>query len=180
MDEIDEKPIELVEYDPLWAERYESAAEAVGDALGERLERTEHIGSTSVPGLAAKPIVDLRAMVEPGADLDDCAATIEAETDFRYHSDLRHWKFLRKPGRDDRVLAYNLHLTHVHREEWRKNVLLREYLREHPEAREEYAAVKRAAAERHPENIAAYTDEKADFIERCVEAARAEGLDERL
>lgn len=166
--------IEVVDYDPVWPERYEAAADRVADALGDRLERTEHIGSTAVPGLAAKPVVDLRAMVEPDADLSACVDAIEGATAFEYVDDMRHWKLLRRLGEDDRVKAYNLHLTHVDGEEWRKNVRFRDYLREHPEAREEYAELKREAAAAHPDDVEAYTEAKTAFVERCLAAARSD------
>lgn len=170
-----DEDIEIVPYDPVWPERYEAAAARVADALGDRLERTEHIGSTSVPELAAKPVVDLRVMVAPDADLDDCVDAVEAATRFEYVDDMRHWKLLRRCGDDEHVRAYNLHLTHVDGEAWRKNVLFRDYLREHPEAREEYAEVKRQAAEAHPDDIKAYTEAKSEFVQRCLAEARAAG-----
>ena len=163
--------IEVVAYDPAWPTAFEQAADHVERALGDRLERIEHIGSTAVPGLPAKPIVDIRVMVATDVSLDAAVDAIEASTDFTYEFDMHHWKTLRREGGPDGVRAFNLHLTHIDRDEWRKNVMLRDYLRDHPEACERYAAVKRRAARDHPDDIEAYMDAKDGWIKRTERLA---------
>jgi GrpB-like predicted nucleotidyltransferase (UPF0157 family) len=137
-----------------------------------------------VPDLAAKPVVDLRAMVGADENLPDCVDAVEAGAAFEYRFDMRHWKLLRRevtdlppgdhfPEDGAAVRAYNCHLTTVDGEEWPRNVLLRDYLRDHADAREEYAAVKRAAAEAHPDDVEAYMTAKSDVIEAILERASA-------
>lgn len=91
-----EHHIDIVEYDPAWPDAYGRVAARVGRALGDRLARVEHVGSTAVPGLASKPVVDVRAMVDAGADLAACVDRLEADTRFEYVFDMRHWKTLRR------------------------------------------------------------------------------------
>jgi len=197
-----ENHIEVVEYDPAWADAYGRAAARIGRALGDRLERIEHIGSTAVPGLGAKPIVDLRVMVGAEEALDDCVATLEAATNFAYVADMDGWTLLgrevsevpdgerfpedtvaqrstrpRSNAREDggAVKAYNCHLTTIDGEEWRKNVLLRDYLRDHVEARERYVRVKREAAREHPDDIKAYSQAKGGVIDDVLAKAREAG-----
>lgn len=183
--------IEIVEYDPAWADAYGRVAARLGRALGDRLERVEHIGSTAVPGLAAKPVVDVRAMVGADEDLAACVDVLEAETGFEYSHDMAHWKTLRRevgdlapgerfPEDGEAVRACNCHLTTVDGEEWPKNLAFRDYLRDHADAREEYAAEKRAAAAAHPDDVEGYTEAKNDVVERIVERARAAGYGEGI
>jgi GrpB-like predicted nucleotidyltransferase (UPF0157 family) len=182
--------IEVVEYDPAWADAYGRAAARVGRALGDRLERVEHIGSTAVPGLGAKPIVDLRVMVGADEALEDCVTALASATNFEYVADMDHWKVLgrevaevpeseRFPEDGDAVRAYNLHLTHVDGDDWPENVRLRDYLRDHADAREEYAAVKREAAREHPDDVEAYTEAKDEMVASLLARAREAGYEVR-
>lgn len=184
MDEPDvdyDEPISVVEYDPAWPERFEREAARIGDALeGLDVCRIEHIGSTSVPGLAAKDIVDVLVLV-PDEDVGrDCVDRLESigyeffrewdEPDGRL--ELGRW-----PADGQR---FNLNVRFEEGEGWRRNLLLREYMRDHPEARDAYESVKRDAVERHADEPVEYTKAKSAVIEEILADARAAGYDDRI
>lgn len=154
-------PIEVVEYDPAWPARFEHWRALLADRLGPAALRIEHVGSTSVPGLAAKPIVDIQVSV---ADLSDEARYVpaceSAGLQLRFRDD--EHRYFRPPPRRPR-------LVHVHvcaaGSRWeRVHLLLRYYLREDAAARSEYAAMKREMAVRWSDDRLGYTEAKTDVI----------------
>ncbi|WP_436907673.1 GrpB family protein [Halosimplex marinum] len=169
---MDETPIEIVDHDPAWSDRFRAERDRIGPLVEEYATRIDHIGSTSVPGLAAKPIVDCMAVV---GDSDGLVGNVDRlSTWFGY--EISHvpgdWLLLQRE--DDDGQAYNLHLIPESREEWQRNLRFREYLRRYPEARAEYESVKREAAAAHPENIDGYNDAKSDCVQSILEDARAD------
>lgn len=176
---MNDTPIEVVEYNPEWPDRYEREATRIRAALGDDLIRIEHIGSTAVPGLAAKPIIDICPVVTDRNTANDCADQLEEigyEFGYDFEDDRIHLGYTADDGQQ-----FNLHLR------WRdtigrleENILLREYLRDHPGLRDEYAALKRVAAEEHTDDIEAYSQRKTAFIQRVIDRAREEGYEEQI
>lgn len=171
-------PIVICDYDPAWVERFEAEREKLAVALWPHVLRIEHVGSTSVPGLAAKPVVDIAVSLRTLAVMPEMRIHL-ATLDFRYRGEEgmpgRHYlcKPIDPPGRAHRVAQ--LHVTAEGSRDFRNHVLFRDYLRAHREAREEYAALKRAIAAEVRDDIAAYIEGKGDFVRRCLAAAEAEG-----
>lgn len=173
-----EYTIEIVDYDPAWPEAFERERRRMRDVVGDLVLSIEHVGSTAVPGLAAKPIVDVCPVVE---DMD-AARTVSDRLDGH------GWPLVDERGDrpwiehqrvDDDGQMFNVHVRP--REAAVENyLLLREYLRDHPEVRDEYERVKRDAAERHPHDVGAYTRAKSDIIEFAKEQARREGYDDAI
>jgi GrpB-like predicted nucleotidyltransferase (UPF0157 family) len=157
--------VELVEYDPAWPALYESERERLEPLLPGSLE-IHHIGSTAVPGLLAKPIIDIAALVE---DLDaPVAALIDSGYQYAqaFNATLTHRRFLCYPTASHRT--HHLHLVDD-RAELESRLRFRDRLRADPALADEYVALKRALAARYPEDREAYTEAKAPFIRR-VEA----------
>lgn len=174
---MDETPIRVVEYDPAWPDLFERERERILDAAGEYVRRVFHIGSTAVPGLAAKPIVDLCPVAPDWHSAQDCKAALERNGyDFGHETD--DWIHLGRTADDGQ--QFNVHVRPADSPEWRKNLLLREYLREHPAARTEYGRIKRGAAEAHTDDVVAYSEAKTEFIEDAIASAREEGYEERI
>jgi GrpB-like predicted nucleotidyltransferase (UPF0157 family) len=169
---MDKTPIEIVGYDPEWSNCFQSERDRIAPLIGDYTTRVDHIGSTSVPELAAKPIVGCMAVVTDSAGL--LGNVDHLSTWFNY--ELSHvpgdWLLLQRE--DDNGQAYNLHLIPESREEWRRNLLFREYLRTYPEAREKYESVKREAAAAHTENLEGYNDAKSDCLQSILADARAD------
>ena len=136
--------ITVAEYDPAWPAAYAALADLVRGALGDDVLALEHVGSTSVPGLAAKPIVDLDLTVADSTDESRYLPQLEA-AGFTLVLRERAWH-------QHRMLTHDAPRAHLH--VWSpdgpepvRHVLLRDWLREHPEDREVYAAAKRTAAD---------------------------------
>jgi GrpB-like predicted nucleotidyltransferase (UPF0157 family) len=161
------EPIRIVDPDPEWPRRFDRWRQVVGSALGDLAPRIEHIGSTAVPGLPAKPIVDIQVSV---ADLDDEGYVAPLErtgVQLRSRDDL-HRYFRPFPGRPRDV---HVHVCAAGSGWEREHLLFRDYLRAHPDARDAYAAVKRRAAATWADDGFAYTDAKSEVILALLEDA---------
>jgi GrpB-like predicted nucleotidyltransferase (UPF0157 family) len=184
-------PIVIADYDPSWVSKFEIARDAMYAACGrDAFVVIEHMGSTSVPGLAAKPIIDIM----PGLrSLDDAPPIIEKLVGLGYHyvpefeqdtpsgpgMPLR--RYLRRDEEGHR--AYHVHVVEHGSDFWAKHLLFRDYLREHQDAAEAYAQLKREIAAAYNANLrpdsdvnVGYTDRKTEFIEGIVARARDEQL----
>jgi GrpB-like predicted nucleotidyltransferase (UPF0157 family) len=167
--------VRLVPYQPAWAELFRQEAERLSAALGDRVVRVEHVGSTAVPGLDAKPILDIVVAVR---DLTDAAAFENALSPLGY----LHQAENDRPGRlyfvkrlpDDRS-THHLNITELGTECWFTHVAFRDYLREHPEAREEYQKLKLNLVSRSSSDRAAYQEGKEEFIQRVLAIAGGAG-----
>jgi len=157
--------IVLAEYDPRWPELFQQHAEHIRAALGEDVLRVEHIGSTSVPGLIAKPIIDILLVVENSA----CEASyLPALERVGYELRVREpeWhehRMLRTPGRD-----MHLHVYSKGCEEIERNLIFRDRLRLNVTDRELYAQTKRALAVQDWPEMNAYAVAKTNVIERII------------
>jgi len=162
-------PILLVDYDPAWPGLFERENARIRAALGERVVQLEHTGSTSVPGLAAKPCIDMTLVVPDSSDEASYVSALEAagyvlvirEPDWFEH---RVFK-----GPDTNV---NLHVFSPGCQEIERMVGFRDWLRTHDEDRELYERTKRELATREWKFVQNYADAKTDVVEEIV--ARAE------
>ena len=153
-------PIEIVEYDPSWPAYYDAERERLASLVpGVRIH---HIGSSAVPGLAGKAVIDMIALVD---DLDaDSAALIQRagyELPARFNVNLVHRRFLCYPTAAHRT--HHLHLVDE-REGLNRCLRFRDTLRAHRQLAAEYVALKRALAARFREDRAGYTKAKSSFI----------------
>lgn len=137
--------IEVTEYDRSWPTAYTDLAARVRRALGDKVLELEHVGSTSVPGLAAKPIIDLDLTVADSADEAAYRPALEAEG-FTLVLRERHWHEHRAFSHESP--RANLHVWSPDSPEAIRHRLFRDWLREHPDDRDTYARAKRAAADR--------------------------------
>ena len=168
--EVHGKPIELVEYDPGWPGLYEREAEKIRTALGDRVLGLEHAGSTSVPGLAAKPIIDIVLTVADSAAEDAYVQPLEAagyaltirEPDWHEHRLLK--------GNDPTV---NLHVFSHGSPEVERMLAFRDRLRSNRDERELYEATKRDLAGRTWTYTQDYADAKTEVVEAILVRALA-------
>jgi GrpB-like predicted nucleotidyltransferase (UPF0157 family) len=163
--------IRVVDYDPEWPRLFEREATRIRAALGERAMQLEHIGSTSVPGLAAKPIIDIMLAVPDSADEPAHLPDLEAagyvlvirEPDWYQHRALK--------GADTDV---NLHVYPAGCPELERCLVFRDRLRDHPGDRERYQRAKRELAQRDWTYVQQYADAKTEVIEEIIARARAQ------
>lgn len=161
--------IELVAYDAGWPSRFENEARRLRAALGPRALRIEHVGSTAVPGLVAKPVIDIQVSV---ATLDDAAAFDEALEALDYTHVVhdpefdRMYPFFAKPLAWPRT--HHLHLCVVGSREELRHLAFRDHLRAHPEAARDYVELKRRLAALHGGHDEAarerYSMAKTEFV----------------
>jgi len=156
-------PVVLSPYDPEWPLRAAEHAERLR-VLGAVLMTVHHIGSTAVPGLAAKPILDLMPVVGSLEELDAKRTLVEA-LGFAWHGEFgmpgRRYCTLSSTGGTRLV---QLHFFQNDSSEISRHVAFRDYLRAHPDVTAAYEREKRRARDLHPDNSHAYTDEKSGWI----------------
>ena len=159
--------IRVVDYDEQWPKRFVGVAERVRQVLGQEALSIEHIGSTSVPGLAAKPIVDMLLTV---ADVTAEGAYVPALESIGFVLRVREpdHRMLRTSARD-----VHLHVYEPDRPEVRDYLDLRDWLRVDPGDREFYAATKRRLAQQQWNDTNDYADAKTDVIRDILSRARA-------
>jgi len=162
-------PVHLVDYDPLWPEQFGREAQRIASALGRHALRIEHIGSTSVPGLVAKPIIDILLVVADSSNEPAYVPALEAagyvlrirEPDWHQH---RLFK-----GPDTNV---NIHVFSIGSEEIERNLAFRDRLRANAADRELYARTKRELAAKSWEFVQNYADAKSEVVESILARAR--------
>jgi GrpB-like predicted nucleotidyltransferase (UPF0157 family) len=172
--EIEPAAIVVADYHPEWPERFRKEEAKIRAALGESALTVEHIGSTSVPGLAAKPMVDILLVVEDSADEDSYLPALEnagyvlrvREPDFDEH------RMFRTPEKD-----VHLHVYPTGSWEIRRYLLLRDRLRSAAEDRALYARTKRELAKRDWPSMQHYADAKTEVIEGIIAKVSAESLE---
>jgi GrpB-like predicted nucleotidyltransferase (UPF0157 family) len=162
--------VEVVQYDPEWPERYAHERDALCTTLEPWLAAPiEHIGSTAVPGLSAKPVIDLMVPVHGLPESLPAVSLLEQRHGYSYwpyKADVMHW--LCKPS--EFVRTHHVHFVPVHSDMFRERLLFRDALRANRELRERYAALKMMLADTHPHDREAYTDGKAPFIAAVLHA----------
>jgi GrpB-like predicted nucleotidyltransferase (UPF0157 family) len=164
-------PIHLADYDPEWPLLYEREATRVRDLLGDRVHILEHVGSTSVPGLPAKPIVDMLLVVADSGDEPAYVPPMEAggyavrirEPDWHEH------RVFKGPDTD-----VNLHTFSDGSIEIERMLAFRDRLRSHDDERELYLATKRELAARHWVYVQDYADAKGEVVETIIARALAD------
>jgi GrpB-like predicted nucleotidyltransferase (UPF0157 family) len=161
------RPILVLEYDPQWPTLFKKEKEAILAALGRRLLMVEHIGSTAVPGLAAKPVIDIAVGIQSLAESPILIPCIES-LGYIYDPILEQlvperrffWKGTPK------VHTYHLHLAEPDHPVLLRPLRFRDYLRRHPDVAEKYGLLKRELAKRCGQDMDAYVNGKTAFIEQ--------------
>src|SRR5256712_12017656 len=160
----------LGEYDPAWPVLFTRENERIKSALGSKALSIEHVGSTSVPGFPAKPIIDILLVVESSADEKSYLPTLEGagyvlrirEPDWHEH---RMFK-----GPDTNI---NLHVLSKGDQEIKRTLTFRDWLRENPDDRDFYLRTKRELAQKDWDYVQNYADAKSKVVESIIARARS-------
>jgi GrpB-like predicted nucleotidyltransferase (UPF0157 family) len=169
---MNDAPIEIEPYSEKWPRLFELEAESLSDVLRSWLVGAiEHIGSTAVPGLSAKPVIDIMAPVSTLAQAEPAINTLSAfgYCYFPYKADVMHW--FCKPSPAHRT--HHLHLVPAGSTLWVQRIAFRDYLRENATLATEYQALKRRLAHDHFQDREAYTEGKSPFIQSVLSRAGA-------
>lgn len=168
-----ESIVTLCEYSPDWEKQFTYEKKKILKMLDDKIVRIEHIGSTSIKGMRAKPIIDIMVGVK---DLEKVSEVVEPLKEIEYEyvpkPEFKDRRFFRK-GRWGRGICH-LHVCEINRTEWLEKLWFRDYLRKKPEVATEYAKLKTNLASKYMDNRSKYTEEKGPFIRMIVEKAKLE------
>ena len=165
--------ITVVNYDPEWPSKYVRERDYITEILKDNCISIYHIGSTSVPGLAAKPIIDIMAVVRSLEEVDTVAEKF-SEIGYEYLGEfgITGRRYLRKGG-DERT--HQIHIFQA--DDWNnigRHLAFRDYMRTHKRERDEYAKIKKDLAQEFPYDIDGYCDGKENFVREMEERALAQ------
>lgn len=171
-------PIEIWGYRDEWPARFEAERERLDQQIGGQTLSIEHFGSTSVPGLAAKPIIDICPVVPDMAAARDCKSAM-LDLGYQFNAERENWLAFERfdEGLDQQ---FNVHFHPAGSTRLERTLIFRDYLRDHSHARDAYATAKRHAAAVHPDDTSAYNDAKDDIAETIITAAREAGYEPEI
>lgn len=170
--------VTVVEYRPEWQKMFEDEKRILQTALGDVPAQIEHIGSTAVAGLAAKPIIDLMVGLEDFSIADNVVPKIEAlgyEYIQKYEAVLPFRRFLIKERGG--IRTHNIHMVGIGGEFWERHILFRDYLRQNPGIAGQYASLKKELAGREWEDVNEYADAKTEFIKEIEDKAKGQVIE---
>ncbi|KAJ2882573.1 hypothetical protein H4R27_003356 [Coemansia aciculifera] len=154
-------PFKVVDYDPVWAKVFSNEHDLILSVIGQYVMKVEHVGSTSIPGLAAKPIIDIQVVVQDFSKLSEC---IEGMGWIGYTyiglRGIEGREYFKRPG-------FHVHMVQIDNDEYSRKTLFLQYLREHKDMCQEYAELKKRLAIKwagHPSANLEYTYDKTEFI----------------
>ena len=158
--------IEIVDYDPRWPSLFAALRDDIGQVLGPLAQQIEHVGSTAVPGLAAKPIIDIDVVISSKGDLQ---VVIQRFGVLGYG----HEGDLGMPGReafrsDRSTTAHHLYVCVAGSEALVRHLAFRDFLRQHPQTAQAYADMKQSLVHKFETDRDAYTEAKTTFIEQVL------------
>ena len=178
---MDTGQVIIVDYNPQWPHMYEEERARIQDAIGDCLIDIQHVGSTSIPGLSAKPILDIMPVIREISLVASCVKPLEV-LGYAYFGENgipgRH--YFRKPtGITTKPHLVHLHILEKGHDQWAMMLLFRDYLRLHPESALQYDVLKRELAEKYGFDRVGYTDAKESFVRSIIRAAVLEAMSER-
>lgn len=163
--------VTLQTYDPLWVSEFEVERKQILAVLGVLVREIEHVGSTSISGMMAKPIIDIAVAVNSFSMLDHGFLKRLADIGYAYvpHEEFPHRRFFRRG--EWGAGTHHLHVYEMNSDDWQNIIRFRNYLRDHPETAQAYMNLKIQLATVAPDRQT-YTDQKAPFIRKVLSKAR--------
>jgi GrpB-like predicted nucleotidyltransferase (UPF0157 family) len=171
----DQIPVVIVDYNPIWVELFLKEKEKLVTAIGPFCASIEHIGSTAVPGLAAKPVIDILIGVH---HLQDAPLFIPPLVELGYEYIPEHERELPERRYLHKIVGglhtYHLHIVEPATRFYTVQLSFRDYLRSHAETAREYAELKKLLAARFTHDRSAYTEAKSGFIQEVLNKSMKE------
>ncbi len=169
--------IELRPHNPAWAQLFDEEAARIRSALGPWILDVQHVGSTSIPGIPAKPILDIAVAVGNFEEATRCIAPLEA-LGYTYRGELgiprRH--YFRRDDPATGAATHNLHMNEIHGHDYRAHIAFRDHLRAHPDAAQAYAVLKQQLQAQFPTDRLGYVNGKSAFVHGVLRRALPEML----
>ena len=164
--------VRLIPYNSDWEQLFEDEKSRLIEVVGAYVLDIQHVGSTSIPGMIAKPIIDIAIAVQNFEDATVCIKPIE-QLGYEYRGEFgiprRHY-FTKGDPR-----THHIHMNEISSRDWLDQVTFRNYLIQHPGVAKEYAELKVKLAQSYPTNRQLYTESKAPFINHVLQLARSGG-----
>jgi GrpB-like predicted nucleotidyltransferase (UPF0157 family) len=165
------RKVEVVPHNPQWRDAFGAEAKHVADALGENVVAIHHVGSTAIPNIFAKPVIDLLVEVRDIAEVDGRSSAMESlgyEVMGEYGIPGR--RYFRKDNREG-IRTYHVHAFEADSSEVERHLAFRDYMIAHPVDAQRYSELKRRLAEEHPQSPDGYMDGKDGFIKEMDQRA---------
>jgi GrpB-like predicted nucleotidyltransferase (UPF0157 family) len=165
------RTVEVVPYNPKWRAEFEVESKSVADALGENVVAVHHIGSTAIPSIYAKPIIDLLVEVKDIIKVDGQSSAMES-LGYEVMSELGipGRRFFRKDNQES-VRTHHIHTFEIASAQVERHLAFRDYMLAHPEDAQKYSELKRELARKYPQNIDKYMDGKDGLIKEMDKKA---------
>jgi len=167
---LEQGMVKLVPYTVEWKRLFEEEKALLKSAIGQYVLDIQHVGSTSIPGMIAKPILDIGIAVRNFEEASVCIPPIE-QLGYEYKGEFgiprRHYFVKGNPR------THHIHMNEIDSRDWENQVLFRDYLVQWPNLAEDYITLKARLAQQFPTDREAYLDGKASFIEMILEMARS-------
>jgi len=162
----------ILDYDPQWPRDFESLRRRIWPGVEDVAVAIEHVGSTSVPGLAAKPVLDIDIIVESEQGVHQAIERL-AKIGFTHRGNqgIEGREAFRATTNDPNDPAHNLYVCRQNSAALRDHVTFRDYLRTNPETAKAYADLKRSLTAQFPHDVNSYATAKTDFVTRVLETA---------
>ncbi|MCX5973389.1 MAG: GrpB family protein [Coprothermobacterota bacterium] len=168
---LERSTVRLIPYTKEWERLFEEENSRLQAVVGKYVLDIQHVGSTSIPGMVAKPIIDIGIAVKDFEEAGVCIKPIE-QLGYAYKGEngipRRHYFTKGNPG------THHVHVYEMSSRDWHDRLIFRDYLTQHPEIAKEYAELKMALAQRYPTDRPSNTDSKAPFVERVLRLARSQ------
>jgi len=168
--------VRLEEYNPEWNDLFKEEKELLLQTFGDRIIAIEHIGSTAIPRLPAKPIIDINVAVPSLDDINDFITKLQ-ELGYEYIPERRFSDRQFFPKGPSEKRTHHLNLVEITSETgWKNQLLFRDYLQRHIEVKNEYAKLKKELAEKYAGNRDEYTERKSKFVIEIISKAKNDKL----
>jgi GrpB-like predicted nucleotidyltransferase (UPF0157 family) len=156
--------VEVVPHDPRWRDAFEAEAKHVAAALGENVSAVHHIGSTAIPDIYAKPVLDLLVEVGDSAEVDGRSSAMESlGYEVMGEFGIPGRRYFRRDN-EEGVRTHNVHAFGAGSAEAERHLAFRDYMIAHPADAQRYSELKRKLAEEHPQSLDGYMDGKDGFV----------------
>ncbi|MHA1211540.1 MAG: GrpB family protein, partial [Candidatus Heimdallarchaeota archaeon] len=162
-------------YNPLWPTMFHDERKLILETIGSFVVKIEHIGSTAIPTLASKPIVDIMIAIRSLSDDEFCIHKLEHlqyEYVQEFEAELPTRRYFSKPPKDQGIRKYHVHMVEYKSEFWNRQLLFRDYLRTHNDSLKEYEKLKKKLAKKYRLNREDYTEGKGVFIQAILKKAK--------
>jgi len=164
--------VELLPYDGTWPSEFAKEADRLGTVFGSDV-KIEHVGSTAISGLIAKPLIDMQVGLESLADAKHLIPRL-VELGYYYMPERDKPDEVFMPKGPEELRTHYLHIVEIGSERWKNTLLFRDYLRTHSDARDDYARLKQELAQQYGDYRPAYTEAKTAFVASIIEKANSE------